>query len=214
MIVAYPATPPLPGPSRQSFELERIDYQSGDARGRIGGVTAGFPLWRLEWTLGRLTARMTDEWRAFVAGQRGSQRWFYAYDLYRPHPRFYEAGKPYAPVAASWSHAVDSAGVARLTLTGLNAGQVVATGDYAGFEWDIWKRAAVRSLETIIASASGVAVFAIEPAVPAVVPVGAVANLKRPTCLMKLLPDTKLASPNRMGQLESGTIAAIQDLVA
>jgi hypothetical protein len=49
-----PITPPTSGAAQQQFELQRVDYGAPEAGGRVGGVQAGFPLWKLVWTLGNV----------------------------------------------------------------------------------------------------------------------------------------------------------------
>jgi len=213
--VAFPAQMPFPLAARQMFEIQRVDYVAPDAGGRLNSIAAGFPLWRGEWTLGTLSLSMSDAVEAFVAGQRGSARHFYGFDFRRRAPRSAFQGTPFAPAASSWSQAVDGAGIVRLTLNGLLPGQVLTRADHIGFEWSTWKRALVRTIESVVANDSGVAVVAIEPAVPTLVPGAAIAVLKNPTCLMKLVPgETKLGAVGRKGTIEGGSIVAVQDLVA
>ena len=218
MTLITPATLPLPGPRDQIFELERIDYLAPEARGRIGGITAGFPLWKTTLTLGTMSRDMSYAIRAFVTGQRGAQRLFYGFEVARQMPRAYPYGLPsgFSGAATSWSQTIDSNGFAVLTLNGLPRGLTLLAGDYVDFRWGTYQRALVRLIEGGVANGSGVLSASVEPAVPALVPnsgTPAIAHIDHPACLMKLMPETQLGAAGRRGAIESGTIVAIQDLL-
>lgn len=114
-------TMPSKGPKDQIFELERIDYLAPEARGRIGGVTAGMPLWKMTMTIGTWDRDRSDLWRAFILSQRGAQKLFYGFEYTRSMPRLYPSGLPvgFTGAASSWSQAIDGNGYAVLTLNGL-----------------------------------------------------------------------------------------------
>ena len=72
----------------------------------------------------------------------------------------------------------------------------------------------VRAQETLAASAGGAVTVAVEPAVPAAVPGGAVATLRRATCLMRLVPGQTTLGEHGLGYVSAGgRITALQDLV-
>lgn len=218
MTLSTPAMMPAKGAKDQIFEIERVDYLAPEARGRIGGVTAGFPLWKTTISIGTLTRDQSDQWRAFIAGQRGAQRLFYGFEVGRRMPRAYPNGMPggFSGAASSWSQSIDGNGFAILALYGLPRGLTLLPGDYVDFRWGTYQRALVRLIEGASANGSGVLTASIEPAVPSVVPSGgtpAVAHLDNPACLMKLMPGTELGALGRRGAVESGTVIAIQDLI-
>lgn len=219
MSLTTPAAMPAAGPKEQTFEIERVDYQAPEARGRIGGITAGLPLWKTTMTLGTLTVDQSDAWRAFFARQRGAQRLFLGWEIARAMPRWYPKGFPggWNGAASSWSQSIDSNGFAVLTLNGLPRGLRLALGDYVDFRWGTYKRALVRIIEGAIANASGTVVVTVEPAVPNVVPTSgtpAVAHLDNPACLMKLVPQQSSIGPTtRRGAISGGTLVAVQDLI-
>lgn len=220
MALSFPATMPLWGPARQTFEIQRVDYVSPEAGGRIGAVTAGFPLWKVEWTLGNLSLDMSDEWAAFVMAQRGAQRRFYGLDVTRRFPRLYPTGFGAfggftGNLGTTWSHSVDGQGQGNLALSGGPAGVQLSRGDYVGFRWGANNRALVRLMEAATFSGGGtIASVAIEPTLPSVVPAGATAYLDNPTALFRLLPDTMLGEIGRRGTREGAKLSAIQDLIA
>lgn len=218
------------GASQQAFEVERVDFHAPEAGGYLGGVQAGFPLWMGEWTIGRLGAAGSDDWRAWVASMRGAQKRFLGRDLARPYPKLHidgfagmtrAGGGVFDGSATSWSQSIDSAGNALLTLGGLPVALSLSKIDYIGFRWDAggapagsyWRRALVRVTEGAIANGSGNVTVTVEPPVPtAVVPVGAIAHLDYPACVMSLLPDTKLGAIDRRLAVTGGKILGLQDL--
>lgn len=200
----------------QTFELERVDYLSPEAGGRLGAITAGFPRWLTTLTYNNMDFATAARLRAWLDIQRGAQRTFVAYDVDRQVPFWHQGGgRPYNATAAEWSQDIDGDGIARLSLGGLMTGQVVSVGDYVGQVWGASKLALVRACETVVADGSGDATFAIEPPVPTLVPGDAAINLKRASCLMRLdTANTKLAEQG-LGYFGSGSkLSAGQDLVA
>lgn len=232
MAATFPIAMPRFGATGQEFEIQRVDYSSPDAGGRLGGVQAGFPRWMATWTLGTMSADASDALRAFWAMMRGAQRRFYGFDLARPFPRLYPdgfagldraGGGAFDGAAASWSETIDGADNSLVTLTNLPAGLGLSLGDYIGFKWDAAgdaagsyrRRALVRVVEAGIAGLSGSVTVTAEPPIPLVVPVGAVAHLDQPCCVMGF-PDSqsKLGPIGRLGKIGSGTLVALQDIRA
>lgn len=230
MPYSFPRAMPTKGASAQSFEIQRVDFQAPEAGGYLGGVQAGFPLWAASWNLGRMGRDASDEWRAFVASLRGSQRRFYGRDLGRPYPKAYPAGfsgmtraggGAFDGSATSWSQAIDAEGNAVLTLNGLPASFQIGTGDYVGFRWDDGagapgnkeRRTLMRALEPVTGNGSGVAIFSAEPPLPSWVGAGVQAHLDNPACVMAIISgDTRLGPIDRRLAVQGGTITALQDL--
>lgn len=230
-MITFPRDMPSVGAASQYFELERLDYLSPEAGGRLGAVSAGTPLWSMTVVLQNMVPEDADVWRAWVPMQRGPGRHFYGRDLDRPFPKAYRAGfggmtraggGTFTGAASTWSEALDPENNSRLTLTGLPANFSLGLGDYIGFRWDdatkpagnLKRRALVRVTEAAVGNGSGSITVTSEPAVPAVVPAGAVAYLDNPTCLMRLVPgDTQLADQGLMAiTTAGGKIVALQDL--
>lgn len=221
---------PESGAARQEFEPQRIDYAAPEAGGRVGGVQAGFPLWLGIWTLGRVGEARSDEWRAWMARLRGQMRRFYGRDLRRPYPKAHitgfagmtrAGGGAFPGSALTWSETINSDDDSRVTLTGLPVGLILSKGDYIGFKWDAageaaasyHRRALVRVVVGSTASGAGSITVTSEPPIPTVVPVGAVAHLDRPCCVMTQITDqSKLEAIDRSGGIRGGSVVAIQDL--
>lgn len=232
-MITFPRAMPSVGALGQSFEPERVDYLSPEAGGRVGGVTAGQPLWRMTVSLQNMRSEEADVWRAWVPAQRGGQRLFYGRDLDRPYPKAYRAGftgmtraggGAFAGAATAWSEALDAENNSAITLQGLPANLALGLGDYIGFRWDqaglaagnMKRRAIVRVVDPAIADGAGTIAVICEPAVPLVVPAGAVAHLDNPVCLMRLVTGETQLGEVGLSEITAagGRIAAIQDLRA
>lgn len=220
------------GVAVSEFEIERADALAPERGGRLGGVTLGEPLWRAKYELARgMTLAVSDEWRAFAARLRGSQRQIVAQDRTRRYPRNFPEGfakttrvngSPFDGSAASWSQAIDGDLEARLTLNDLPAGMRLEWGDYVGFRWDAAgspagthdRLAMVRVVAAATADATGTLEALIEPPVPTlVVPSGAEAHIDNPACLMKVIPGgVKLGGVDPLHCLTGGSFEAVQDL--
>ena len=220
MSLTFPRPMPSIGAAEQIFDLARVDYAAPEAGGRLGGITAGFPRWRMDLTLGEMAARESAAWQAFVTSLRGSQRTFYARDLARPYPAAYPAG--FTGLARAGGGAFPADGAASswslngardvLTLGGLPAGFALREGDLVGFAWSTDRRTAARILQTVQADSSGAASVAIEPAPPTFVPGGASVYLAQVEVVMRLVPaETEIGASNGV-VTRGGRIAALQDL--
>lgn len=213
----------------QEFEIQRVDFVSPEANGRIGGVQAGFPLWAGVWTLAEMEATESDDWRAFLANMRGTTRRFLGRDLSRIYPLEYEdgfagmtrhGGGVFDGTATTWTETIAADDDAELALTGLPSTFVLSKGDYIGFTWAAtdegiaglaW-HALVRVVEGATAAAGAVTVT-VEPPVPTAVPDTAVAYLNEPKCVMVLdTGQTSLNALDRRYAVKGGQIAAVQDL--
>lgn len=230
-MLTFPRPMPTVGTMGTRFEIERVDFAAPEAGGRLGGVQAGFPLWALAADLTNMSFDEADVWRAFVLGQRGSQRPFFGFDQDRRFPKAYPGGfggmvragvggGAFDGSATGWSEAIDSEDSALLTLSGLPAGLALALGDYVGFKWDQAglaagnhrRRALVRVIEAGTADGAGTVTVTSEPPVPLAVPAGAVAHLDNPMCVMKLAPETQLGVQGLGFTAAGGRIVALQDL--
>lgn len=230
MVWKTPLEMPTMGASVQQYELQRVDYQSPEANGRVSGVQAGIPLWMGVWNFGRMTRDKSDELRAFWLRIRGQQRRFLGRDLARPYPKAHITGftgmvragtsDPFDGSATDWSENAALDGDRSIVLDGLPAGLTLSIGDYIGFRWTSsaetggleWTTV-VRCVETVTANGVGHLVVTTEPPLPTVVPVDAVAYLDRPACVMAMIGDkSSLEGVDRLLVVRGGTLTAIQDL--
>lgn len=223
MTISYPLTLPSGGVASQSFEISRVDYASPEVGGRIGSVQAGFPRWRMSLQLDVMSRDERDAWRAFLDLLDGSARTFYASDYLRPYPADYLAGFagmtratggaafPSDGACSSWGVNADRD---LLTLGGLPANMTFKAGDLVGFRWSTSKRTVVRAMAAAQASTNGIVDLPIRPALPSLVPNGAVAYLERPQFLMRIsTSETSLGAEDSVSGA-GGTIVAAEDLRA
>lgn len=208
MALAFPRVMPRTRINQQSFELRRVDFTSPRTDGRITGVTVGTPLWGADWTFGEMSEADTEMWRAWLSSLRGPQRHFYGADLHRRVPRAYRSvGLPvgFNGDAATWSVNSD-----RDVLTlGFTTALTLLDGDYIGFRWGVSRRTKVRCLE----SETGTSVaISIEPPLPTVVSAGAIAYVKDPVCLMRLMPEQPSLGTTPERSLRGG-FRAVQELL-
>jgi hypothetical protein len=226
-----PLAMPVRGAAKQQFEIQRVDFLSPEASGRIGGVQAGFPLWAGTWTLTDMLPAKSDEWRAFISQLRGATRRFLGRDRQRPYPRAYRSGfsgmtraggGSFDGTATSWSQSVNSDGDQLVTINGLPASFVLNTGDYVGYSWTAtdaevagltWY-ALVRAVETKTANGSGViSNITVEPPVPSAVPGSATLTLDNPKCVMVIVADqSNLEAIDHRGAIRGGQISGVQDI--
>lgn len=224
MALTFPRPLPATGAASEYFEPERVDYVSPEAGGRIGGVSAGFPLWRGVWTLGRtMSLQTSEEWRALVASLRGAQRTFYGGDYGRPLPLAYPngftgltraGGGAFAGAASSWS--VNGTRDVPV-LNGMPAAFSLSLGDYIMWRWETGgeqRRSLHRSVEAATASGAGVLTVTVEPPLPTLIPGAAVADLLNPVCIMKAVPgETKIGAKDRNRKVD-GQVVGLQELLA
>ncbi|WP_370180223.1 hypothetical protein [Alteriqipengyuania sp.] len=224
-------TMPLRGVAKSRFELARFDASAPERSGRLGGISLGAPLWEAEFSLSRAaTAELEDEWSSFLGRLRGQAIPFLAWDRLRIYPRAHGSGfrtmtrpdgSAFDGSATDWSQTIDANGEAQLTLTGLPAGLRLNPRDYCGFRWDaegadagtFERRHMVRVEVGGKADATGEITVTIEPAVPELVPEGAVAHLDRPSCVMRAKPGSiDFGISDESGDRIGGKFAALQDL--
>lgn len=222
--MTYPIELPRNIAAQQAFELQRVDYLSPEAGGRLGAIAAGNPLWTATWNIGKIGTAKSDEIRAWVARMRGPMRTFFGYDVARIYPKLYPkgfggmsraGGGAFTGPALTWSQTIDAEGDAILELSGLPAGFSIEVGDYVGFRWgSALRRTLARAIERTDADGAGVASLRVEPPVPTlVVPPDAVAHLDNPFCVMRLVPDQYELGPiDRRLSITGGRITAVQDL--
>lgn len=228
---------PLPMPdmpagiARVRLDIQRVDYAAPEASGRQGGVQAGWPLWAATYELERVDRDSAELWTAFIDRLRGRQRLFLGTDTARPFPRSRPqgfagmtkpGGAPFTGAATAWAQNIDADGNAAIALTGLPANFVLSTGDYIGWKWDgagavpgtYGRRTMARVVVGAVASGAGAITVTAEPPIDTrVVPVGALAHLDRPCCLMRQNVDkSSIGMIGTGSSLSGGTLVAEQDL--
>ena len=224
MALTFPRPMPLIGPSSQYFEIERVDAMSPTADGRIEGVTLGAPRWHGRWTLSdRLMRAQSDEWGAFFGSLRGQQRAFLAQDYDHLYPLsapqgfgglVRAGGGAFDGSATSWSVNADRDVP---TLSGLPAGFVLSLMDLVMWRWatgGVQRRSLHRIIEGGVTNGSGVVAVTVEPPLPTLIPGGAVADMNRPNCVMKMDASQSKRGERTRANRVGGVIVGVQDLRA
>lgn len=225
-----PLTLPTDFYAQVDFDIQRVDYSAPEVSGRMGGVQAGAPLWIGTWTLDVVGPDESDAFRSFKDQMRGQTRRFLGQDLTRPFPKAYPAGfagmvraggGAFDGTATSWSEAIAADGDSQVTLNGLPVDFELGIGDYIGFQWAATEtsvagltwHACVRVAIGGVANGLGSVVVTSNPAIPSAVPVGAIAYLNNPKCVMALVTDqTKLEAIGRRNAIGGGQIVGVQDI--
>lgn len=227
--LAFPVLPA--GIARVSLDIERVDFAAPEARGRGGGVQAGWPLWLGRWELDRVDPQSAEMWGAFIDRLRGRQRLFIGGDVARPFPAAYPlgfagvdraSGGAFPGWATGWSQTFDADGNALLALTGLPANMALGRRDYIGFRWgeasvpvvNLGRRALVRVVEPVIASGAGAVTVMVEPPIDTrIVPGGAVPYFDRPAALFRQITEQSSVGSTGSGLAQSpSTLVAAQEL--
>lgn len=232
MPLSFPRSMPTAGVMGLLIELNRVDYIAPESGGNQGGVQAGLPRWTLKQDLNNLLFDDAAIWSAWQKSLRGSQRMFIATDLWLPFPAAYPDGfaratrvngSPFTGAASAWSQTIDADGNAVLHLEGLPSGFRLSADDYIGFKWDsagaapgtFDRRTMSSALIANQSDADGAVDIIVEPAVPNLVPAGAIAHLDSASCLMKLTADgaTKMGRKTLSHVETGGMISAAQVLL-
>jgi hypothetical protein len=169
------------------FSFEPVSRQelSRLASGRSIGKDLGPALWFATYTTEELRNDDAVDFAAMLDSLDGVIQTFEAWDLRRPDPRRHTDGSASDGVL----HSVNANNKA-ISLSGLNAGQIVSRGDYLSFNYGT-SRALHRVQETIVADQSGLTVeFEVRPHLRpgwTISPATSV-NLKAPRGIFTLMP--------------------------
>lgn len=195
---------------RHRVEIERVDYLSPTTGGRIGAVSAGWPLWRLDAEPWFRTETEAEAFTAWIDSLNGPQVPFLA-GPERTLPLAHARGLPggWNGDAGGWSVNAARTG---LTLTGLNAGAVLRPGDRIGFRWATEGAARATMVKVVAGGAGATQALTVTPAVPMIVPGNAVAHVRAPQALFRLTPETEVGGMDG-GRTRFVSVRAIQDLL-
>lgn len=195
MAIAYPRSdiltavgfsPPFAFEAPPRQELSRL------ADGRTFGKDFGPALWFATYTTEELLNADALDFAAMLNSLDGVINTFEAWDLRRPTPRLYPDGSAHDGVLNSVN-----ANNKAVSLSGLNAGQVVSRGDYLSFNYGA-NRALHRAAETVAANGSGqTPQFELWPHLRPGWTLSQAINLKAPRGIFTLIPGSVVPTQTR-----------------
>lgn len=175
-----------------NFDLDPQQETSRLADGTSIGKDLGPALWFGSYTTEELYNDVLVDYQAVLNSLDGVVNPFEAWDIRRPWPRAYKDGSAHDGVLASVN-----ANNKALTLSGLNAGQVVSRGDYLSFTYT-GGRALHQVMETVTANGAGLSPqFEVRPHLRAGWSLSAAVSLKAPRGLFTLAPKSVVSTQTR-----------------
>ncbi|MBW7968113.1 hypothetical protein [Bradyrhizobium sp. BR 10289] len=176
-----------------TFEPVSQQEQSRLASGITIGKDLGPALWFATYTTEELHNDVMVDYQAVLASLDGIINPFEGWDLRRPAPRLYPDGTG----AANGVLAAVNANNKAVSLSGLNAGQVISRGDYLSFDYT-GGRALHQAMETVTASGGGVSPqFEVRPHLRAGWTLSTAVNLKAPRGIFTLMPGSVVPTQTR-----------------
>lgn len=177
------------------FTFEPVSQQelSRLAIGTTIGKDLGPALWFGSYTTEELHNDDMVDYQAVLASLDGIVNTFEGWDLRRPAPRLYPGGAGANDGVLASVNANNKA----LSLSGLNAGQVISRGDYLSFDYT-GGRALHQAMETVTANGSGItAQFEVRPHLRAGSTLSTAVNLKAPRGIFTLMPGSVTPTQTR-----------------
>ena len=176
-----------------SFDLLWRQEQSRQANGVTRVKDFGEPLWRMTASTRSLSRPELDHWRARLNALENGIKTFKGYPLSRCYPIAYPRGTwPTGAAFDGVSATVYSIGADNksLAVDMLPAGFVFSVGDFISVAYSAGtKFALLQVMETATASGAGVTPeFEVRPHLPIGLAVDDVVSVRRPHCLMTLVP--------------------------
>lgn len=194
------------------FELLWRQEQSRDAGGRTWLKDFADPLWRMTAVSKSLSPNRLDYWRARLDVLRNGEKTFLGYPLSRCYPILYPNGSwptgvAFDGVSASLHTVGDDRDAVRIG--SLPVGFTFSIGDMLAIDTDLH-----RVVESAVADVGGVtALFKVEPhiwdGVESDSSPASVVKVKRPACLMTIVPGS-LKTPSGLNGQGSISFEAIE----
>lgn len=195
--ITYPRTLPLSKILGVEFENDPTEAHSPEQSGRFVSVQIGRPIWVGAFSTTPSSREDFGKWRAWLDSLKRDEdaNQFYAYDVQRPLPWNYRSGfadltraggGAFDGTSTSWSVNTDRDVITVGASQALPAGFALIECDYIGLQWTTGgkpRRSLHRVIEAASANGSGVGAWAVWPYVDPNVPVGAVVDFNKPTCI-------------------------------
>lgn len=187
----------------QSFDLPEAVEISRTAGGAILSADMADRLWQGTITLGRLTVAEARPALALINALRGAGRSFLCADVHRPYPQ----ADPGGAALAGFSPQISGLGgdLRTLSLSGLPAGYLLASGDLIG--WSYGSAPTRHALHEIVSggtASGGGALTGLEltPPIRPGVTVGTPVTLVQPVCKALIVPGSVRGGEQRRTIIE------------
>lgn len=188
--------------SRIDLQYQQLTALSEGGQPQVANI--GADLWRARFRTVPLTEPVAETLAAWLASLRGGAKLFYAPAVWRRRPINYRNGFTGLVIAGGSTPFIGQAVVQSitalrdgLTLSGLPAAYVVATGDMLTLPYGSGGYSLHRVIEGATASAGGVAAVTVEPSVMSTTPVSTTAYLASPWMVATLDAKSVRASGQR-----------------
>lgn len=204
MTVTYPVDLLADWPGWAVLDLSYGEETSGQAGGQVRVRSLRAPLWTLRATSRDLSPNELRRWKARLAALENGKKTFWGYDLSAcypaAHPRgTWATGAAFDGESAAIHTVVSSTA---LRLKSLPPGFVLSVGDDIAFSYGPGPSYALHQVvEAAIADAAGVTpAFEVRPPIRQGAAANNVVRVKRPACLMMVVPGSISTPLNLSGR--------------
>ena len=199
MTITYPMDFLADWPGWSTLDLSYGYETSGQASGQTRVKSLRSPIWTLRASTRDLSPNELRHWKARLGALENGQKTFLGYDLAAFYPIAYPRGS--WPTGAAFEgqgalHALPSA--KSMQLRSLPAGYVGSVGDHIAFAYGAGPAYALHQVvEPFVANSAGVTgAFEVRPPIRQGATLGAAVAVKRPACLMMIVPGSVSAPAN------------------
>lgn len=200
MTVTYPLDLLADWPGWVTLDPSYGDQTSGQAGGQIRVKSLRAPLWTLQAATRDLSPNELRHWKAKLAALENGQKTFWGYDSASFFPAAYPHGSWPTGGAFSGETAAISAlpSTIAMRLKSLPAGFKISVGDHIAFAYGTGPSYALhQAVEEAVADGSGVTpAFEVRPPIRQGAAINNVVKVKRPACLMMIVPGSVSAPAN------------------
>ncbi|WP_336801481.1 hypothetical protein [Kaistia sp. MMO-174] len=215
MTITYPIDLLADWPGWATLDLSYGDETSGQAGGQIRVKSRRAPLWTMQATTRDLEPNELRRWKARLAALENGQKTFWGYDSASFYPAAYPHGSWPTGGAFNGEAAAISAlpSTIALRLKALPASFKITTGDHIAFSYGSGPLYALHQvMEDVVADGLGVTpAFEVRPPIRQGAAINNVVKVKRPACLMMIVPGSVStpANLNARGPISFNAIQVI-----
>ncbi|MET4636158.1 hypothetical protein [Kaistia defluvii] len=200
MTLTYPLDLLADWPGWATLDPSYGDETSGQAGGQLRVKSLRAPLWTMQASSRDLSPNELRRWKAKLAALENGQKTFWGYDFASVYPAAHPNGSWPTGVAFNGETAAISAlsSTIALRLKALPPGFKVSIGDHIAFAYGSGPSYALhQAVEDAVADASGVTpAFEVRPPMRQGAAINNVVKVKRPACLMLIVPGSISAPAN------------------